>query len=375
MNATENPGIKIASQLIIFSFTVAVLIIGKSVLIPFAWSLMIALASVNMMEKIENKIRLPRGLLILIYIIFVVALIFLILYFFYIEINFIVSDLSSINEKITGLLHDLSVQLTSLGIHIPDHIDRLYFKEVVDKNTSTIFSFISGLGLNIWNIILIIFYMFFLLYYREVFPMFFRKKLNDEKKFQAMRDEILRSVQIIRSYLVGTLLITFISAVMNYIIFLVLGLPYALFFAVFLAILNLIPFIGNPIGLIVIIFFSLITYDSLLIPLLVFISLFVTNFLQDNVIRPWLIGDKLKINAFTVFIAVIFGGAIWGVSGMILFIPMVGIIKIILENNEKTAPYAVFLSEIPSSTISSPPADLDDYFLKDSGIRKENIEP
>ncbi len=374
MDKTEYSGIKIAAQLIIFSFIVAVLIIGKSVLIPFAWSLMIGLASVNMMEKIENKIHLSRGLLIIFYILFIIAVIFLVMYLFYVEINVILSDLNSINQKISKLLHDTSLQLASLGIEIPDHIDRQYFNGIVEKNTSSIFSFISSFGLNLWNIILIIFYLFFLLYYREMIPMFFEKKLDDVEKIQKTREEILRSVQIIRSYLTGMLLITVVSGVMNYLVFLIFGLPYALFFAFFLAILNLIPFIGNPIGLIVIILFSFVTYDTMLFPILIFVSLFIVNFLQDNVIRPWMIGDKLKLNAFTVFIAVIFGGAIWGVSGMILFIPIVGIIKIILENNEKTIPYAVFLSEIPSSVLSKPPSDLDDYFLKDSNAGKNRPE-
>ena len=374
MDITEYSGIKIAAQLIIFSFIVAVLIIGKSVLIPFAWSMMIGLASVNMMEKIENKIHLSRGLLIIFYILFIIAVIFLVMYLFYVEINVILSDLNSINQKISKLLHDTSLQLASLGIEIPDHIDRQYFNGIVEKNTSSIFSFISSFGLNLWNIILIIFYLFFLLYYREMIPMFFEKKLDDVEKIEQTREEILRSVQIIRSYLTGMLLITVVSGVMNYLVFLIFGLPYALFFAFFLAILNLVPFIGNPIGLIVIILFSFVTYDTMLFPILIFVSLFIVNFLQDNVIRPWMIGDKLKLNAFTVFIAVIFGGAIWGVSGMILFIPIVGIIKIILENNEKTIPYAVFLSEIPSSVLSKPPSDLDDYFLKGSNPGKKKPE-
>ena len=134
---------------------------------------------------------------------------------------------------------------------------------------------------------------------------------------------------------------------MNYFVFLIFGLKFALFFAVFLALLNLIPFIGNPIGLVVIMFFAIITKDNMLIPILIFVGLFVMNFLQDNVIRPWIVGDKLKINAFAVFVAIIIGGMIWGVSGMILFIPIAGVAKIILESKEEHGVYAIFFSELP----------------------------
>jgi predicted PurR-regulated permease PerM len=57
------------------------------------------------------------------------------------------------------------------------------------------------------------------------------------------------------------------------------------------------------------------------------------------------VGDKLSLNALTVFISVIAGGILWGVTGMIVFIPMAGIIKIILESREQTRPYSLFFGE------------------------------
>jgi len=69
------------------------------------------------------------------------------------------------------------------------------------------------------------------------------------------------------------------------------------------------------------------------------------NFLQDNVIRPWIVGDKLKINAFAVFVAIIIGGMIWGVSGMILFIPIVGVARIIIASRKDSDAYAIFFSD------------------------------
>ena len=58
----------------------------------------------------------------------------------------------------------------------------------------------------------------------------------------------------------------------------------------------------------------------------------------------------MSINAFMVFIAIIIGGMIWGVYGMILFIPIAGIIKIMLGGNEVHAPYAIFFSELPKKS-------------------------
>jgi len=93
--------------------------------------------------------------------------------------------------------------------------------------------------------------------------------------------------------------------------------------------------------------FAIITKENMLIPLFMFFTLGVMVFIEDNVIRPWIVGDKLKINAFAVFLAIIIGGMIWGISGMILFIPLAGVAKIILESKEEQGAYAIFFSELP----------------------------
>ncbi len=204
-----------------------------------------------------------------------------------------------------------------MGIVIPDHVDKSFISDWVEKHNDLILNFISSLGLNIWNIILIMFYLFFLLYYRDLVVQFYVKKFESQDRLELAKERFNKSLDVIRSYIYGLVLLTLISAVMNYLVFLVFGLNFALFFAVFLALLNLIPFIGNPIGLVVIMLFAIITKDNMLIPMLIFVGLFVMNFLQDNVIRPMIVGDKLKINAFAVFVAIIIGGMIWGVSGMI----------------------------------------------------------
>jgi predicted PurR-regulated permease PerM len=135
------------------------------------------------------------------------------------------------------------------------------------------------------------------------------------------------------------------------IVLIIFGLKFALFFAVFIAVLNLIPYIGNLVAIIFVALFTLLTKDNVLSLLWIMIGLFVVNFLQDYIIRPLLMGNKLRVNAFVVFLAVILVGFVWGVSGMILFIPIVGVVKIALEQNENWAPFAVFFSDIKKSRV------------------------
>jgi len=260
-----------------------------------------------------------------------------------VELSHIFKGIPAIVHQLTNRLHDLSLSLKDAGIVIPDHIDKTFISNWVNKHNDIIINFVSAFGLNIWDIILTMFYLFFLLYYRDLIPHFYAHKFkNNKSRLKVAEDRFNKSLTLIRSYIYGLALITLISAILNYLILMAFGLKFGLFFAVFLALLNLIPFVGNPIGLVIISIFAIITNDNMLIPLFIFLALFVINFLQDDVIRPWIVGDKLKINAFTVFIAIIIGGMIWGVSGMILFIPIAGVIKIILESMEKHGIYAIF---------------------------------
>jgi len=342
---TENSLIRTTARLVVATLIVLVMVVGKSFLVPLAWAFLIAMASFRFLNNLEEKTILSRSLINMLFLLFILMVLFGIGYFFYVELSHIFKDLPALAHIISQRLHDISLALKDIGIVIPDHVDKTFISVWVQTHNDLIMNFISNIGLNIWNIILIMFYLFFLLYYRDLVIEFYVKKFKSEERLDLAKDRFNKSLNLIRSYIYGLVLLTVISAAMNYIVFLIFGLKFALFFAVFLALLNLIPFIGNPIGLVVIMLFAIITKDNLLIPILIFVGLFVMNFLQDNVIRPWIVGDKLKINAFAVFVAIIIGGMIWGVSGMILFIPIVGIARIILESREDSGIYAIFFRE------------------------------
>jgi putative heme transporter len=339
--------LQITARLVLATLIITVMVIGKSFLVPFTWSLLIALSSLKIIEWFEKKTKLTLPLIIFIYLLFILLILFLIGYFFYIELHIIFADLPSLLQKMSDRLHELSVTFGNLGIPIPDHLDKTYVTNWVNEHNDVIFNFVSAFGLNIWNIILIMFYLFFLLYYKDLVPKFFTAHIRDKRHLVIVRERVQKSLTLTRSYIYGIMILTLISAVMFYVVLLFFGLKYALFFGVFLGLLNLIPFVGNPIGLVVIFIFSIITMDNMFIPLMIIAALFAMNFIQDNVVRPLIIGDKLQMNAFTVFVAIIIGGMIWGVSGMILFIPLIGILKIFMEGDEKRKNYAIFFSEIP----------------------------
>jgi predicted PurR-regulated permease PerM len=70
----------------------------------------------------------------------------------------------------------------------------------------------------------------------------------------------------------------------------------------------------------------------------------VVQYLEANVIFPKVVGRQLDVSTLAVLVAIIAGGIIWGVAGMVLFIPFIAILKIISDNIEEWKPINLLLS-------------------------------
>jgi predicted PurR-regulated permease PerM len=124
----------------------------------------------------------------------------------------------------------------------------------------------------------------------------------------------------------------------------ILGIKYALLMSVTAAVLNVIPYLGIYSAM----FFSILitlangtSADAITIAI-VFI---VAHFVDANVILPRIVGGRVKINPFITIIAVLIGHLLWGVPGMFLFIPLTAIIRIVSEEVDELAPWAILLGE------------------------------
>ncbi len=345
MEFLEGRLFKTTITLLFFYLLVSILIIGKSFLIPLVWAILIGLASIRILQRIERKVKINRIVLILLFVLSIIIIILFIVYFFYWEISNIIETLPSFTRDISDKLHQISISLKQYGINIPDHINREYISAELEIHHETVVIVLSSIGVTIADIFLICFYLFFMLYYQGIGNSFIEQKLKNKHKIEKAKTMIAKIQHLVNNYIVGLLLITLITFILNYVVLLLFQLKFALFFALFVSILSLIPYLGYPLGTLVILLFAILTKDNMLTAIFTAVFVYVNNIIQENILRPWLVGDQLKINAFIVFFFIIIGGIIWGIAGMVLFLPIVGIIKIFLESNPKTAPYAIFLAD------------------------------
>jgi predicted PurR-regulated permease PerM len=204
--------------------------------------------------------------------------------------------------------------------------------------------FVSNLVATSGDMLLAVVYIFALLYYRGTFQEFLLRltPAEEHSRVNRMVDEVSR---VARQYLWGRLLLIFILAVLYGVGFLVIGLKHALFLAIMAAIFSIVPYIGPLLGLVFPVLVALATQHSLTPVLGVLVVFSVAQFVESYLLEPIIVGSEVDINPFFTIVAVVGGGLLWGMPGMILGIPLVGMARIVFGNIGPLQPYAFLLGE------------------------------
>ena len=173
--------------------------------------------------------------------------------------------------------------------------------------------------------------------------------------------EVLAATKkLIQGYLVGLMLEVLIVAVMNCTALLLLGIEYAILLGIIGALLNMIPYIGGIVAIAMPVLVALATQTPGAAGLVV-VAYIVIQLIDNNVIMPAIVASKVKINALISIIVVLIGGAIWGIPGMFLAIPLTAILKVILDRIDNLKPWGFLLGD------TMPPIGKTIFYFRKSG--------
>lgn len=181
------------------------------------------------------------------------------------------------------------------------------------------------------NAILTTVYTFLLLFYRDNLRRFVLSVVPRERR-NATEKIIVESSQVSRHYVRGLFYMVACLWVMYGIGFSILGVEGALFFALLCGILEIIPFVGNLVGNTVVVLAVLAQGgDSGMVLGVIGIYIFV-QLTQTYILEPIVVGHRVNINALFTIIGLIVGELLWGIAGLALAIPALGIVKIICDH-------------------------------------------
>jgi predicted PurR-regulated permease PerM len=150
---------------------------------------------------------------------------------------------------------------------------------------------------------------------------------------------------IIKSYLVGLLIqITYITVLLGAILFF-FGIKHAILIGAIFAILNLIPYVGALVGNLIGVLLTVSSTQEVTPIFIVLGTIAFVQFLDNNILMPRIVGSKVKINALATIVGVIVAGALAGVSGMFLSLPVIAVLKIIFDRTNNFKQWGVILGD------------------------------
>ncbi|NIZ08609.1 AI-2E family transporter [Pseudooceanicola sp. HF7] len=194
-------------------------------------------------------------------------------------------------------------------------------------------------------ILLISIYAAFLMAERASFQRRLAAALKDRAQHQRV-SRVLADINVkISRYLAFKTLINLILGTTSYVILVLFGVDFALFWAVVIGMLNYIPYVGSYLGVFFPVALSLAQFGSLPVTLGLAVSLSSAQFVLGNIIEPRLIGRQLNLSPFVVLLALASWTALWGIPGAILAVPLTSILTIILSSFDSTRWLALLLAE------------------------------
>jgi len=314
-------------------------------MVPLAFALMISILLNPLTNKFENW-NIPRALSIVLSLIIGFIVIAALAYFISMELSNFSDQLPQFKKKFEllmqksqhGISREYGISIKKQNQYISDTENNL--KPILGATVGSLLEIIS-------MIILLPVFSFLFLYYKTLLLNFLYELFSRENA-KEVNVVLIQTRSAIQHYMFGLLLEALIVALLNTAALIILGVEYAVLLGVLGALLNILPFIGGILSVALPILVATITKDGLQTQLWIILIYMLIQFVDNHFLVPYIVSSKVKINALVSIVIVLLGGALWGISGMFLAIPMTGILKIIFDQIPELKPWGKLLgSEIP----------------------------
>lgn len=194
------------------------------------------------------------------------------------------------------------------------------------------------------NYLLTFIYIFFILTYRRRLKIFLLKIFPPHKE-KRVNITINKSAQVAPNYLIGKLILMGVLAILYSVGLGISGVNNYILISLLAALLSIIPYIGNIIGFAIAVAFGFLSSGNAGTLIGITLTFAIAQFVESYVMEPYVIGDKVDVHPFIVILVVVIGNLVWGVIGMILAIPLMGILTVILLHIKELHPLGEFFSK------------------------------
>lgn len=337
---------KVNSVLLLFVLSTMVLFYGRDVLIPVTFSILLAMLMVPVSNWLERK-GMNRVWSSTVSILIIIIAFFLLVFLVGLEIKTVSEDWDRISKKFDSAIVGTSDWIEQ-NFGVASHKQLQLLKEQSQSGVSQIGSFLKVFFSRTLSFfassVLCIVFMYLMLYQREKYKQFFLYVYKGENPDQAIK--VLEKIsKVAQNYLIGRALSIIILTILFFIGLALIGIKGAFLLAFIGAVLTIVPYVGTIIGGLIPVLITLVTESSYEPALYVLIVMAGVQAIDNYFIEPYVVGGEVNLSALSTILILAVGGYVWGVSGMILFIPMLGILKIVFDNIDELKPYGYLIGD------------------------------
>ncbi|MBC7686557.1 MAG: AI-2E family transporter [Aquabacterium sp.] len=318
----------------------------REILVPLSFALMLSIL-LNPVTFFLQKLKFPRMLAIAVAILLAMILIAGVFYFLFAEISNLSTELPVFKRKFAQLMVKAQIEVSQqFGVNLQKQ------NQYIDEAENGMKPFLANaMGTALGTLTLIILlpvYSFLFLYYKTLI-LNFLYDVFAEADAKEVRVVLVQTKGAIQNYMFGLILEGVIVASLNTIALLLLGVKYALLLGFLGALINVLPFIGGIVAVLLPILIATVTKDGFQTQIGIIIAYLIIQFIDNHFLIPYIVSSRVKINALISIIIVLLGGALWGISGMFLSIPFIGVLKIIFDRVPELQPWGRLVGdEIPT---------------------------
>lgn len=331
------------SGLIIIWLVGYLLIVGSHVLIPFVlavfiWHLLNTISS-NIQRIPKVGAYLPNWLSMIFAFVIVAVFIFIFIFIITDNVNDVIAASSRYQENLLKIFNNIDQKFNIKVLASMNSIIKSLNLQTIFVNAYGVFTTLMG------STVLILLYVVFLFVEQH----FFLKKIDalfpTLESRMLMNNIISHIVNNTQTYLGLKSILSICTAISSWVVMKWVGLDFAKFWALLIFFLNFIPNIGAIIAIAFPTALAALQFTGWIPFIEVILGLGAIQFIIGNLIEPRFLSNSLNLSPLVILIALAVWGAIWGILGMFLAVPITVMVMIIFAHFEKTRPIAILLSQ------------------------------
>lgn len=321
---------------------------GKTLFIPLLMGLLIAMVMYPVARSLENR-GMARTVSVTLCITIVAAIFAALIALLFWQMRTFIKDWPMVAHKLEEAIRQAQLWLAD-NFQLTIEMQHGWLKNQAGNLAGSLGPVLKG-TVNITANTLFMLFMIpvfaaLFLYHRQVFVNSLRQFFGPQ--YDGRLERILQAViGTYFRYIKGMIMVYIIVGILNSLGLMALGIPHAILFGMLTAVMTIIPYFGIIISALLPISAAWIAHDSIWYPLGVIGVFSFVQYLEANVIFPKVVAAQLNVSTWATLVAILAGGIIWGVAGMVLFIPFVAILKIVADHMEEWKGLRLLLSRTP----------------------------